>query len=580
MFRQVMGPLLIANPMVCLQHFIPVLTRNILNVSYKNVPACFKLGGMSTFCTKRINKKGVPIRKDFKSNEFVIKENPAFPKSVFAAGNARRTSALLKRRADISDLGEQSDYRNRDRKRDYPIPDRPLTVSEWKRLKEDSKNPRSFETQIMGAFLKSSAEVDTAKSLLAYVAIDTGTVSYELLLLYLAFCVHGGHWAEMFDVYDIMKSRFRTLDTGAYSLLIKGFSKTGRWEEALVFLENIKGIKASPRNYSDIIAGAVQHGNMATAWTLYNQLLERGITPNQDTWKYLFEGGISDHENDDKLLSILEHMRDSQIYPEESLAHNIWKWFECRPDQKWTGSISTVNPSGVCESCQSMLESIHLTKEDYADLKDSIMKNVIEGKDVFNKTTPEELESFKHFVSQQPPFDVVIDGLNVAYSQGKGNQSNTLLAVVSKLHQQGLSILVLGRKHMLKDYKSYHMRKIQQKAHCFFTEDISEDDPFLLYAALHSGSHCTFVSRDLMRDHKACLSSGRTRRLFFKWQRGHQLVLRAFLPGEKVYFQEIQSYDTIAQTSGDSWHIPFDQEGTERSTYEVPQKWLCLTRSN
>lgn len=36
-----------------------------------------------------------------------------------------------------------------------------------------------------------------------------------------------------------------------------------------------------------------------------------------------------------------------------------------------------------------MLESIHLTEEDYADLKNSVMKNVIEGKDVFKKTTPE-----------------------------------------------------------------------------------------------------------------------------------------------------------------------------------------------
>lgn len=53
----------------------------------------------------------------------------------------------------------------------------------------------------------------------------------------------------------------------------------------------------------------------------------------------------------------------------------------------------------------------------------------------------------------------------------------------------------------------------------------SEDDPFLLYATLHSGRHCRFVSRDLMRDHKACLPDGGVRRLFFKWQRGHQLVV-------------------------------------------------------
>lgn len=101
------------------------------------------------------------------------------------------------------------------------------------------------------------------------------------------------------------------------------------------------------------------------------------------------------------------------------------------------------------------------------------------------------------------------------------------------------------------------MDLIQQKAHCFFTENMwaflsgillafyrvvwftvvrgvcereclpfrSEDDPFLLYATLSSGNHCWFISKDLMRDHKACLSDNATRRLFFKWQRGHQVVV-------------------------------------------------------
>lgn len=61
----------------------------------------------------------------------------------------------------------------------------------------------------------------------------------------------------------------------------------------------------------------------------------------------------------------------------------------------------------------------------------------------------------------------------------------------------------------------------------------SEDDPFLLYATLHSGNHCKFVSRDLMRDHKACLSEGPIRQLFFKWQRGHQLVVGGSVAASK-----------------------------------------------
>lgn len=43
----------------------------------------------------------------------------------------------------------------------------------------------------------------------------------------------------------------------------------------------------------------------------------------------------------------------------------------------------------MCKCCGSELESIQLSAEEYEKLKDSVMVNVIQGKDVFNKTTPE-----------------------------------------------------------------------------------------------------------------------------------------------------------------------------------------------
>lgn len=323
-----MGHFLTPNLRSCC-HFLPVLRGNItlLNLSRYDLSACCKVGGLKTFCTKNFNKNVVAKRKDFKQKTFVIKERPAFPTSVFAAGNARRTALHMKKKAGILDTEEP--LINAETKYVSDIPDRPLTASEWKRLKEDSERPDRFEFRMMGRILSTGPDINIAKSLLAFVAVDTGTVPYELLLRYLTVCVHGEHWTEMYDVYDIMKGRFRTLDTGAYSLLIKGFSKTERWEETLVLIDDIsKVITPSARNYSDAIGGAVKHGSFATAWTLYDQLLEKGINPNQETWTYLFEGGFSDQENHDRLLSILEDMRDNQVYPQDSLAQVIRKWFE------------------------------------------------------------------------------------------------------------------------------------------------------------------------------------------------------------------------------------------------------------
>lgn len=64
----------------------------------------------------------------------------------------------------------------------------------------------------------------------------------------------------------------------------------------------------------------------------------------------------------------------------------------------------------------------------------------------------------------------------------------------------------------------------------------SEDDAFLLYATLRSGKHCKFVTRDFLRDHKACLSDSVTRHLFRKWQRGHQIAFSPSAGGKHINF--------------------------------------------
>ncbi|XP_054469401.1 mitochondrial ribonuclease P catalytic subunit [Anoplopoma fimbria] len=535
-----------------------------------------------------------------KGKSSTLWQRSSYPKSVFAAGTAKRTTEMLKRKTSRFAQDEDQHEGDPDRRTSRGAamvkpPDRPLSVADWRELKESLGNRERFDIQMMCALFTSGADLDIAKSLLTFVAMETGTLSYELLLRYLTLCVSGGHDAEVFDVFDIMQGSFPSLDTGASSLFIKSFSRTERWREAIGILREVKKVfTPSPRNYGDIIAAAMVNGDTATAWALYDELMENGLSPHQETWGALFKEvrktkeekekeaeamSLSDHQ--ERLLGIILYMRNNQIYPQHNIAISIRAWFESLTGQRWTGSWTSANPKGVCRCCGSELESIQLTAGEYQQLKDRVMTDIIQGPDVFKKTTPEELEKFKMFVERKPAFDVVIDGLNVAnINKEKSKQSETLLAVVSELHSQGLTVLVLGRKHMLRSSRSWerhNMNLIQQKAHCFFTENISEDDPFLLYATLQSGNHCLFVSRDLMRDHKACLPDGATRRLFFKWQRGHQLLVDGYVTaGRKVHFQSIPSYDTIVQTSADSWHIPYD-DTEDRSTYEVPQRWLCLT---
>ncbi|XP_072617516.1 mitochondrial ribonuclease P catalytic subunit isoform X3 [Vulpes vulpes] len=456
---------------------------------------------------------------------------------LFAAGAAKKRSQMNPHRKDDA----LPPVRNT-----IQLPTKPLNSEEWDRLKEDFKGRANFESWIISQMAQSCSSVDVAKSLLAWVAAkNNGIVGYDLLVKYLYLCVFHKQTSEIIDVYEIMKARYKRLESGGYTLLIQGLIHSDRWREALLLLEDVKKVMIpSKKNYNDCIEGALLHQDVNLAWNLYQELLGYDLIPMLKTLKAFFDFGknIKDDQYSNKLFDILLYLRNNHLYPEESFAHSIKTWFESVPGEHWKGQFTTVKKSGQCLGCGKTIESIHLSSEEYESLKGKIMKDVIDGGDLYKKTTPQELERFQNFVKYCPPFDIVIDGLNVAKTFPKARESQVLLDVVSQLAKQNLELLVLGRKHMLTQHSRWRkdeMKMVQKQASCFFADNLSEDDPFLLYATLHSGNHCKFITKDLMRDHKACLHNAKTQHLFFKWQRGHQLAILNRLPGSKIIFQII-----------------------------------------
>ncbi|ELW63177.1 Mitochondrial ribonuclease P protein 3 [Tupaia chinensis] len=517
------------------------------------------LSPQKTKGTSLLSAKARHLRNEEGSTVQVSSDSP----HLFAAGAAKKRSQMNPQSKQSKD-NDLPPVRNI-----IQLPTKPLTSEEWDKLKEDFKGKTDFENWISSQMAHCHSSVDVAKSLLAWVAAkNNGIVGYNLLVKYLSLCVFHKQTSEVIDVYEIMKARYKSLESGGYSLLIRGLIYSDRWRESLLLLEDIKKVMTpSKKNYNDCIQGALLHQEVTIAWNLYQELLSHDLIPMMETLKAFFDFGkdINDDQYSNKLLDILLYLRNNQLYPGESFAHSIKAWFE----------------SGQCLGCGKTIESIHLSPEEYEFLKGRIMRDVIDGGDQYKKTTPQELQRFENFVKSCPPFDIVIDGLNVAKMFPKARESEVLSNVVSQLAKQNLRLLVLGRKHMLTQrsrWRKNEMEKIQKQASCFFADDISEDDPFLLYATLHSGNHCKFITKDLMRDHKACLPDAKTQRLFFKWQQGHQLAIMNRFLGSKIVFQHILSYDTVVQTTGDSWHIPYDEDLVERYSYEVPTKWLCLHR--
>ncbi|XP_059952292.1 mitochondrial ribonuclease P catalytic subunit isoform X2 [Mesoplodon densirostris] len=506
----------------------------------RNQEKWFSLKTVSPQNTKAMNLLTAKARYVRKKDEGSSKQVSADSPHMFAAGAAKKRSQMNP---------PSKEHVLPPVKNIFQLPTKPLNSEEWDKLKEDFKEKANFENWIISQMVKCHSSVDVAKSVLAWVAAkNNGIVGYDLLVKYLYLCVFHKQTSEIIDVYEIMKARYKRLESGAYTLLIRGLIHTDRWREALLLLEDIKKVMIpSKKNYNDCIQGALFHQDVNVAWNLYQELLGHDIVPMLETLKAFFDFGkdMKGDQYSNKLQDILLYLRNNQLYPGESLAHSIKTWFESVPGEQWKGQFTTVQQSGQCLGCGKTVESIHLSSEEYEYLKEKIMRDVIDGGDQYKKTTPQ------------------------------------LLDVVSQLAKQNLQVLVLGRKHMLKQnsrWRKDDMEKVQKQASFFFADNISEDDPFLLYATLHSGNHCKFITKDLMRDHKACLPDAKTQRLFFKWQQGHQLAIVSRHPGSKITFQHILIYDTVVQTTGDSWHIPYDDNLVERYSYEVPTKWLCLHR--
>nr|XP_002741342.2 PREDICTED: mitochondrial ribonuclease P protein 3-like [Saccoglossus kowalevskii] len=287
-------------------------------------------------------------------------------------------------------------------------------------------------------------------------------------------------------------------------------------------------------------------------------------------------------ENSERIVhSLFDYMRQEPYFPSKDLADEIGRWFKTKRHEKWRSGYAGLDENGICGICGKQLDPLTLTDNEFKQLHDQIMEKVIKSKDVYLKTSPQELKAFIEYVNDGPSYDVVIDGLNVAHIDPFVNKSLQLRQVVVYFAEQlRKRVLVIGRRHMLSyrgDWQAYNMTWIKEIADCFFTDNVSHDDPFLLYATLHSGNNAVYVSRDMMRDHKALLDK-QTHAYFVRWQRSHQFVPEKIRKNKPPLFQRPLLHDTRLQTDGKSWHIPIDFELSNQH-WKLPNVWLCATRT-
>lgn len=244
------------------------------------------------------------------------------PFNVFAAGASKRRSTT---RDSLTDIKKPTS-----KKIILCPPEKPLSVEEWGKMMEEFGTSRKFEELMFEQMIAHHSPIDVAKSLLVAVADRQGDIGYALLVKYLVLCISQKEIEEIHDIHDIMKTRYKVLETTACSLLIRGLSGSQRWKEALPLLEEIKKFMTPSRgNYGDCIKGALINQDLNLACKLFYEMVAKDLIPNLDTIQAFFDAGksVRDDQWKTKLIHILSYLRDNQVYPGEALMQSINQWF-------------------------------------------------------------------------------------------------------------------------------------------------------------------------------------------------------------------------------------------------------------
>ncbi|XP_031628172.1 mitochondrial ribonuclease P catalytic subunit-like [Contarinia nasturtii] len=377
------------------------------------------------------------------------------------------------------------------------------------------------------------------------------------------------------------------------SIIVNGLCATKDWRKVIE-------LPALCKNSVNIIARkALKENEIDMAWDVLHKLFSfpkhhqhLNSKTIQSVAKYFNRNPKSIPTNANKLFSLCEKLK--MLFTEPAIKE-LRDVLEKHGHQ---AKIINMGFSGICSTCKSQLEkSKPLSTTQFNMLRTEFMDKVVKGADIYQKTTPEEWKSFEEVIRENGPFDIVMDGLNVSYlakktvDQAKANNQSsslsklhfnldgrpnvhTLTNAVKQLHDEGKRVLVVGRKHMNRWPNINNIRKI---ATLFLVDNISKDDIFLLYAAMHSGQNSYILSNDFMRDHKFAI--GRYNELFKLWQ---QEQWYGFTLGQNKPIELVKpmQYKMYIHKVGDYWHLPFKTnehlEAKMWNSYELPEDWACI----
>ncbi|KAL6257960.1 hypothetical protein P5V15_011557 [Pogonomyrmex californicus] len=455
---------------------------------------------------------------------------------------------------------------------------------QWKSIRERILQkqkiitPAIVDSTIINMCLKSS-NLDNAIAYFKFLRennypLNTAVIGKYLRLYVLKENLTDADKTEIIETYNTLKQNHPYLDYFTAEQCIISICLTDEWEKAYEIIEMIK-MTSSPGIivYSALISAAFRNGKPNIAWETLSYILSRKMTPRSIVYKSHLQ--YCQMDDGKAFNSRMEEM------------FNVWLKYNITPFNEiiniyadtavkygWSIALKQIpKKTGNCIHCHSSLAKVTFTKENFQKLTESVIDKLIIGSDIYRNTNPKELDKFKQFIEKTKPYDIVIDGLNLAYIHTKKlPKLLSLVRVVEYFSDCRKKILVVTRKH---HEKLPIFKRIRQQATVFLLDDLSADDPYMLYATMASGLNAKFVSLDLMRQHKYSLKDPHLQQEFKKWQFSHQYFVKTSLTGIRI--QEPVEYVSTMQKNDNTWHIPYIKEKIiNTNLHEFPDNWFCF----
>ncbi|KRY20300.1 Mitochondrial ribonuclease P protein 3, partial [Trichinella patagoniensis] len=175
---------------------------------------------------------------------------------------------------------------------------------------------------------------------------------------------------------------------------------------------------------------------------------------------------------------------------DESAVESFKNYFASFPKIKWAVDCGIVTDDGCCSCCGGRLKQLTVSDEDFDSMKEEAFRGVR------FQSLAKAFASFRQFLSENAPFDVVVDGYTTGSLGGPASNDVQLKRIedlirLLKSELNFKNVLLITRQRLM------HSDLLHEMAKLYSVTNIFASDACLIDAALNSGKDCYIVSSEM-----------------------------------------------------------------------------------